>query len=124
MANAIVIDDSRCIRRYLAGTLSGLGFQVLEAANANEAVMLLKGSDPVPSLMTVDWNMPEVNGLELIQRLRAEPRYRRSTIIMVTSEVRAEQMAKALLAGADDYIMKPFTEEILRDKLALLGVHP
>jgi two-component system chemotaxis response regulator CheY len=70
----------------------------------------------------VDWNMPEMNGLEFVNHVRADGRWNGVKLMMVTSVTEADQMVKALTAGADEYIMKPFTKEVLHDKLRLLGV--
>jgi two-component system, chemotaxis family, chemotaxis protein CheY len=72
------------------------------------------------SLMLVDWNMPEMNGLELVKKVRSDSRYASTTIVMVTTETEMEQMASALEAGADEYVMKPFTKDILEDKLRMV----
>ena len=74
------------------------------------------------TVILVDWNMPEMNGLEFVQALRADPRYNHVPLMMVTTETEIEQMYRALEAGANEYVMKPFTEEVIADKLRLLGV--
>ncbi len=68
--------------------------------------------------------MPEMNGLDFIRAVRADKRYRDLTIMMVTTETETAQVVKALAAGANEYVMKPFTREMILDKLALLGVNP
>jgi two-component system chemotaxis response regulator CheY len=123
MQQALVVDDSRVARRFVCATLQELGFAVSEASSASAALQLLRGVSLPPALITLDWNMPEMTGLDLLKILRAEPRFQESRIVMVTSEVSGQQMARALLAGADDYIMKPFSESTLKDKLSILGVH-
>jgi two-component system chemotaxis response regulator CheY len=70
----------------------------------------------------VDWNMPEMNGLELVKAIRREDRFRNMAVVMVTTETEPEQMLRALTAGADEYLMKPFQKEGLVDKLRLVGV--
>jgi len=72
--------------------------------------------------MLVDWNMPEMSGLELLRKVRGEARYAKVSVLMVTTETEIEQMTEALNAGADEYMMKPFTKEILEDKLRLLAM--
>jgi two-component system chemotaxis response regulator CheY len=74
-------------------------------------------------LVLADWNMPEVNGLELLQRLRQDPALSSLVVIMVTTETELDQMATALEAGANEYVMKPFTKDILVEKLQLVGIH-
>ena len=73
-------------------------------------------------LVLVDWNMPEMNGLEFVQQVRSEKDYEDVKLMMVTTETQIEQMARAISAGADEYVMKPFTEEVISDKLRLLGI--
>ena len=71
-----------------------------------------------------DWNMPEINGLELLKRLRQDPELASLAVVMVTTETELDQMVTALEAGANEYVMKPFTKEILLEKLELAGIHP
>jgi len=75
------------------------------------------------SLVLADWNMPEMNGLELLQRLRLDPALASLVVIMVTTETELDQMAAALEAGANEYVMKPFTKDVLIEKLQLVGIH-
>jgi two-component system chemotaxis response regulator CheY len=126
MAKAMVVDDSRTIRRILAATLGELGFVVCQAENGRDALETLdrdREADPV-TLALVDWNMPEMNGLEFVKRLRADPRNAGVVVVMVTTETAVEQMMEALAAGANEYVMKPFTKDVIQDKLRLLGVLP
>ncbi|MEZ5361226.1 MAG: response regulator [Bryobacterales bacterium] len=122
MEKALIIDDSRAIRRILGATVRELGFEVSEAENGREALEALDRMDEPAQLILVDWNMPKMNGLELVTALRAQGRYNSAKIMMVTTETAAEQMIKALEAGADEYIMKPFSKEAILDKLRLLGI--
>jgi two-component system, chemotaxis family, chemotaxis protein CheY len=73
-------------------------------------------------LILADWNMPEVNGLDLLKRLRANPELASLVVVMVTTETELDQMAEALEAGANEYVMKPFTRDILVEKLQMAGV--
>jgi two-component system chemotaxis response regulator CheY len=73
-------------------------------------------------LVLADWNMPEMNGLELVKRLRQDPELASLKVIMVTTETEMGQMASALDAGANEYVMKPFTKNILKEKLELVGI--
>lgn len=122
MEKAMVIDDSRAIRRILGKDLQSLGFEVSEASNGVEALDRLKEQDGEIRLFMVDWNMPEMNGLELVTELRSDQRYGEASIVMVTTETALDQMVAALEAGANEYIMKPFTKEVIEDKLRLLGI--
>jgi two-component system, chemotaxis family, chemotaxis protein CheY len=118
---AIIIDDSRAIRSILGRMLRELGFEVGEAVNGRDALMRLKACDP-PALAMLDWNMPEMNGFECLQAIRANRAFNGMRIVMVTTETEMSQMIRALEAGADEYVMKPFTREVIREKLQLLGV--
>ena len=122
MKQAIIIDDSRAIRRILGDTIRELGFEVWEAANGRKALDRLDEVGESVSLMLVDWNMPVMNGLEFVTKVRSDGRFNSSLLVMVTTETAVEQMVKALDAGANEYIMKPFTKEVIEDKLRLLGV--
>ena len=122
MSKAMVIDDSRAIRMILANTLEELGYEVCQAANGKEALAAVERETGGISLFLVDWNMPEMNGLEFVKRLRSDSRFSSVPLMMVTTETEMQQMATALEAGANEYVMKPFTKEIITDKLRLLGV--
>lgn len=119
---AMVVDDSRTMRLILGKTLGDLGYSVSQAANGREALDMLE-RDPEPvGLVLVDWNMPELNGIEFVRRMRSMPRFQNVRLVMVTTETQAEQMMAALEAGADEYIMKPFTSEVIVEKLKMLGL--
>jgi len=122
MGTALVIDDSRAIRMILGRILNRFGYEVCSAANGREALDMIVSQSLDLSVILVDWNMPEMNGLEFVQALRADPRYNHVPLMMVTTETEIEQMYRALEAGANEYVMKPFTEEVIADKLRLLGV--
>lgn len=124
MSKALVVDDSRAVRMILAAVLRELGHEVREAANGREALEVIEAESDSVALVLTDWNMPEINGLDLLKRLRRDPRLASLAIIMVTTETELEQMAAALQAGADEYVMKPFTKEILREKLQRVGIRP
>ena len=124
MAKALVVDDSRAVRTLLARILKELGFEVCEAGNGKEALDVMEAESNRVSLVLADWNMPEMNGLDLLKRLRQNPQLSSLVIVMVTTETDLEQMATALEAGANEYVMKPFTKDILVEKLELVGIHP
>jgi two-component system chemotaxis response regulator CheY len=117
---ALVIDDSRAMRMLIARTLRPLGFEILEAAHGGEALAALQASGAV-ELAVVDWNMPEVDGLQFVEAARAQPAYADMRIMMVTTEAELARIEQALTAGANEYVTKPFTDEVLRGKLAMLG---
>ena len=124
MAKALVVDDSRAVRMILARTLRELGYEVREAANGREALEVIEVEKSAVKLVLADWNMPEINGLELLKRLRQDPELSSLVVVMVTTETELEQMTAALEAGANEYVMKPFTKDILVEKLELTGIHP
>lgn len=119
--NALIVDDSRAMRRILRQIVLGLGFEVAEAENGLDALRQLETLTDV-ELSLVDWNMPEMNGLEFVKAVRADARFRSMKLVMVTTETEPTRMVQALLAGADEFVMKPFTPDILLDKLKLIGV--
>lgn len=122
MSQALVVDDSRAMRMILRRALERFGFEVAQAGNGREALdQIHRDSAPV-ALFLVDWNMPEMNGLEFVKNLRADPQFAAVPIMMVTTETEAEQISTALEAGANEYVIKPFTDETIEDKLRLLGV--
>ncbi len=124
MAKALVVDDSRAIRMILAKALRELGYEVREAENGREALEIIEVEQFPVKLVLADWNMPEVNGLELLKQLRKNPALASVVVVMVTTETELGQMAAALEAGANEYVMKPFTRDILLEKLELVGIHP
>jgi len=124
MAIALVVDDSKAVRMILARTLRELGYEVREAANGREALEVIEAGKNAVKLALVDWNMPEMNGLELLQQIRLDPELSSLMVIMVTTETELDQMTAALEAGANEYVMKPFTKDILLEKLDLVGIHP
>lgn len=117
----LVIDDSRAIRMILKRSLGELGAEVVEAGHGVEALAKLDSGERF-DLCLVDWNMPEMNGYEFVRAVRADKRWANMQLCMVTTETETAQVVKALDAGANEYIMKPFTKEALRDKLSLLGI--
>jgi two-component system, chemotaxis family, chemotaxis protein CheY len=121
-AKALVVDDSRAMRGILVKILGRLGFEVLQAGDGREAFAILDRESPSVELVLSDWNMPEMNGLEFVKTVRADPRFTQLTVVMVTTETHIEQMMVALGAGANEYIMKPFTAEMVEDKLRMLQV--
>jgi two-component system chemotaxis response regulator CheY len=119
---ALIIDDSRAMRRILRQSVEPLGFQIVEAGDGQEGLERLEQYHPDVELTLVDWNMPVMNGLEFVKAVRADDQYQQMKIAMVTTETEPAQMARALMAGVDEFVMKPFTSEILIEKLKLIGV--
>lgn len=118
---ALVIDDSRTMRRIIGGVLRPLGFDIVEASHGQEALDALEAGLEV-ELACVDWNMPVLDGLSFVTAVRKERRWRDMTLMMVTTESEQAQIVRALAAGAHEYVIKPFTPEAIRDKLQLLGL--
>jgi two-component system chemotaxis response regulator CheY len=118
---ALIIDDSKAMRSILGRMLRGLDFEVVEAANGREALERLKGLGKV-DLALVDWNMPEMNGFDFVRAVRSEHIYDGVLLMMVTTETEMENVVRALAAGANEYVMKPFTKEVILEKLQIFGM--
>jgi two-component system, chemotaxis family, chemotaxis protein CheY len=121
---ALIVDDSRAMRRIVGRILDGAGFEVLEAADGQEALDVLSAQDRLPELACVDWNMPVMDGLTFISEVRRRPQWRPITLMMVTTESEQDRIVRALAAGAHEYLIKPFTADALVEKLDLLGLLP
>jgi two-component system chemotaxis response regulator CheY len=117
---ALIVDDSRFVRGYLRGLLEEKGIECEEAANGQAGMERLNAGPPF-DLALVDWNMPVMNGLEMLQQLRAQG-LAGVKVMMVTTEAENDFIVRALDAGADEYLMKPFDDEALTEKLAMLGL--
>jgi two-component system chemotaxis response regulator CheY len=118
---ALIVDDSRTVRAIIGKTLRELGMEVAEAGNGREGVAQMRAV-PGIELVLVDWNMPEMNGLEFVEAVRAERAFDAVRIMMVTTETEHAQVMRALKAGANEYLMKPFTPDVLVAKLGLMNV--
>lgn len=116
----LIVDDSRIIRKVSRRIVEGLGFEVDEAADGAEALAYCAAM--TPELILLDWNMPVMDGITFLKRLRAQPGGDRPKVLFCTIETAVERIEEALAAGADDYVMKPFDGEILTSKLAEAGV--
>jgi two-component system, chemotaxis family, chemotaxis protein CheY len=117
---ALIVDDSRFVRDFLRGLLEEKGIECEEAADGRTGLERLKGSAAF-DVALIDWNMPEMNGLEMLCQLRAAG-YSDLKVMMVTTEAENDFIVRALDCGADEYLMKPFDEEALSEKLAMLGL--
>jgi two-component system chemotaxis response regulator CheY len=118
---ALVVDDSRAMRSILTRLLSGLGFDVAQAGDGAEAMQVLDAGT-CPDVVLVDWNMPVMDGLTFIKAVRGREEFRDISLMMVTTESEQGQIVRALAAGAHEYVIKPFTDEVIAEKLALLGL--
>ena len=124
MSKALVVDDSKTIRIIIKRILTELGYEACEAGNGLEALKVLEAQGGAVQFVLADWNMPEMNGLDLVKTIRANAQYSSLKVIMVTTETEMDQMTTALEAGANEYVMKPFTKDILMEKLELVGILP
>jgi len=118
---ALLLDDSKTMRTIIAKILNELGFEVLHAANGREGLERLRQIEGI-DLALIDWNMPEMNGIDFLQAVRSERKWDRMRLMMVTAETELDQVDRAMALGANEYVMKPFTKELLLEKLQLLGV--
>jgi two-component system chemotaxis response regulator CheY len=118
---ALVVDDSLALRSILRQALTLAGFEVAEAGNGREALEWLARQGK-PDLALVDWYMPEMDGPSFVRAVRAQPAYAGLRLLMMTTEAELARVAEVLEAGADEYILKPFTRDALLCKLDLLGI--
>ncbi|MFO8156077.1 MAG: response regulator [Pseudomonadota bacterium] len=113
----LVVDDIRTMRNVIKGILRNLGFtQLLDAEDGNQALGLLRSEDL--DLVICDWNMPKMNGLEVLETMRSEDALRGIPFIMVTAENSKARITKAIESGTDEYVVKPFNEDTMRTKIA------
>ena len=112
----LIVDDSLVMRRSMIGTLKKLGYDdCVEASNGREGLERLAAT-PADMVLT-DWNMPEMNGLDLVRAIRADPATRTLPILMVTTNASPSDVDDAVWAGADDYVVKPFTTQTFKEKI-------
>jgi two-component system chemotaxis response regulator CheY len=117
---ALVVDDSRAMRAIIAGILREIGFETAEAGDGEAA---LDGLRAAPAdLVVLDWHLPGRSGPEVVRAIRAEPAWNAVRVLMITTEVDPARVREALDAGAQEFLMKPFTADHVRDKIALLGL--
>ena len=119
---ALVVDDSKTVRLLITSILEELGFEVQEAENGLAALELIR-SEPQFDIALVDWEMPEMDGLGLLHALRDDGSFDQLRLIIVTTKSEMSNVVEALEAGADEYLMKPFTKEMLVEKLGWLRIH-
>lgn len=116
----LIVDDSRVIRKVARKIAASLGYQVMEAENGEEA--LARCHAVMPDLVLTDWQMPVMSGIEFVTQLRAIPTAKKPTVVFCTSKGAVADIQEGIVAGADDYVIKPFDEETLRAKLEKIGV--
>ena len=118
----LIVDDSSTMRRIIINTLTKLGYETfLEAGNGREGLDRL-GSGPVDMIIT-DWNMPEMNGIDFVRSLRATEHGKAVPVLMVTTNAANDDVSEALRAGVNNYVVKPFTAETLKEKIAAAVPH-
>ncbi len=120
----LIVDDSKAMRTFLQHIAAELSFQTEEAEDGRDGLHKLIRNDPAEPFQValVDWDMPNMTGLELVQTLRRNRDFDAVKLMMVTTQNTAERVQAALEAGADDFLMKPVTKESLEEKLQILGV--
>ena len=112
----LFVDDSPTMRRIMVNSLTKIGFEdLIEAENGEDALEKLEGESV--DLILLDWNMPEMNGKELVEELRSQDKFKGTPIIMVTTRGTKEDVVTAVKIGANGYIVKPFTPETLKSKI-------
>jgi two-component system chemotaxis response regulator CheY len=121
MKKLLLVDDSRAVRLLGKRIVNPLGFEILEAENGEEALRVCIENPDLEAIL-LDWNMPVMDGLEFLKALRARVAEKQPIVVMCTTENDMVRIVEAMQAGANEYIMKPFTEDIVREKLHETGV--
>lgn len=119
MSTCLVVDDSRTVRKLIKATLDKLYLKSREAENGQEALDAC--AEEMPDVILLDWNMPVMDGLEFLREIRAQEHARQPKIIFCTTECDLSSIEEAMQCGANEYIMKPFDQDILVSKLRLVG---
>ena len=118
----LVVDDAGVARKIIARMVTSLGFEAVTAEHGQAALDLIDHTDP-PTAIITDWNMPVMDGRELAKAVRSEPTIANIPILMVSSEADPRRVARALLAGVDEYLFKPIDEAMIRERLEIMGVY-
>lgn len=109
----IVADDSRLVRGIVAKAVASIGFETVLATNGKEALDILETDEKDINLVLLDWNMPVMNGIDVIKNMRGNDRFKRIPVLMVSTESEGERIQEAISAGAQGYLTKPFTADQL-----------
>jgi two-component system, chemotaxis family, chemotaxis protein CheY len=120
MKTCLVVDDSSVIRKVARRILEGLEFQIMEAENGEEAIETCKRQ--LPDAILLDWNMPKMDGYDFLRVLRRLPGGDGPKVVFCTTENDVAHIARALHAGANEYIMKPFDKDIVEAKFQEVGL--
>ena len=120
MPVCLVVDDSGVIRHVVRRMMEGLGFEVEEAADGQIALDIC--IDALPDVVILDWNMPNMDGITFLAELRKLPLAEFVKVIFCTTETEMDFVSKAIAAGADEYVMKPFDQKTLEHKLGEVGL--
>jgi two-component system chemotaxis response regulator CheY len=120
MKTCLVVDDSSVIRKVARRILEGLDFQIAEAENGEEAIEACRKQ--IPDAILLDWNMPKMDGYEFLRALRRLPGGDKPKVVFCTTENDVAHIARALHAGANEYIMKPFDRDIVEAKFQEVGL--
>jgi len=112
----LVVDDMATMRRIIKGLLEQLGFKNIDEAEDGKVALQKLKSGSYDFVIT-DWNMPNMTGLELVQEIRKDPQLKHLPVLMVTAEAKKENVLLAIKAGVNNYIVKPFTAEVLKEKI-------
>ncbi len=120
MKSCLVVDDSKVIRRVARRILEEMNFEIREAADGKDALEAC--TRDMPDVVLLDWNMPVMDGLEFLKRVRALPNVRQPIVVFCTTENDMSHIRQAMEAGADEYIMKPFDREIIEAKFTQVGL--
>lgn len=118
--HSLVVDDSKVVRTVCKKIMEGLGYQVMEAEDGQKA--LEQVAKQIPEVILLDWNMPVMNGLEFLIAFRKSPQHENTKVIFCTTENDMSKIQEAITSGANEYVMKPFDEEIIKGKLQQLGL--
>ena len=122
MKTALIVDDSKIVRKVSARIMTSIGFEYTEAEDGSDAIV--KVGEAMPEVILLDHHMPTMNGLDFLKELRKMPNGDKLVVIFCTSVNELDFIQSALMAGANEYVMKPFDEEIIADKLRQTGILP
>jgi two-component system chemotaxis response regulator CheY len=120
MKTCLVVDDSGVVRKVIRRILEALNFQILEAENGEQAIETCRRE--LPDAILLDWNMPKMDGYDFLRLLRQLPGGDRPKVVFCTTENDITRIARALHAGADEYVMKPFDGDIIKTKFEEIGL--